>query len=257
MRRAKKQKIGSPREVVMTDECKFGHKHKYNQGRSSYQKSWVFGMLGVQAHERRPVLCIVKRRSTRHLMPILKNYLGEHSSELKCHAKQTKQDIWSQLRSLSEDTAQIKETIQQPVSVPQQSFVLSSQKPQAFTTQQSSKSLPQSYQQSPEWGVAGYEQLCGPSIIQNDQQQGSCIEQRQQLWKQNQSVDDHVSQPSAFQPQPAPTPYQYPVQFQHYSSTQPTPNHSSFQYYSNLLQPYFHSIQHHLSTLHGVTLVNF
>ncbi|KAL7852985.1 hypothetical protein SRHO_G00187700 [Serrasalmus rhombeus] len=74
MRRAKKQKIGSPREVVMIDESKFGHKRKYSQGRSSNRKSWVFGMLGVQAHERRPVLRIVKRRSKRHLMPILKNY---------------------------------------------------------------------------------------------------------------------------------------------------------------------------------------
>ncbi|KAL7857258.1 hypothetical protein SRHO_G00161570 [Serrasalmus rhombeus] len=80
MRRAKKQKIGSPREVVMIDESKFGHKRKYSQGRSSNRKSWVFGMLGVQAHERRPVLRIVKRRSKRHLMPILKNYVRRGST---------------------------------------------------------------------------------------------------------------------------------------------------------------------------------
>ncbi|KAL7872151.1 hypothetical protein SRHO_G00071340 [Serrasalmus rhombeus] len=47
MRKAKKQNIGSPREVVMIDESKFGHKRKYNQGRSSNRKPWVFGMLGV------------------------------------------------------------------------------------------------------------------------------------------------------------------------------------------------------------------
>ncbi|KAL7837110.1 hypothetical protein SRHO_G00268210 [Serrasalmus rhombeus] len=80
MRRAKKQKIGSPREVVMIDESKFGHKRKYSQGRSSNRKSWVFGMLGVQARERRPVLRIVKRRSKRHLMPILKNYVRRGST---------------------------------------------------------------------------------------------------------------------------------------------------------------------------------
>ncbi|KAL7825590.1 hypothetical protein SRHO_G00033460 [Serrasalmus rhombeus] len=95
MRRAKKQKIGSPREVVMIDESKFGHKRKYSQGRSSNRKSWVFGMLGVQARERRPVLRIVKRRSKRHLMPILKNYVRRGSTVIS--------DGWRSYRCLSNE----------------------------------------------------------------------------------------------------------------------------------------------------------
>ncbi|XP_049320991.1 uncharacterized protein LOC111189742 [Astyanax mexicanus] len=82
MRRDKRQRIGSTREVVMIDESKFGHKRKYNKGRSSNRNSWVFGMLRVQNQGRRPVLRIVKNRSKRHLTPILKKYVKHGSTKV-------------------------------------------------------------------------------------------------------------------------------------------------------------------------------
>ncbi|XP_034096611.1 uncharacterized protein LOC117562817 [Gymnodraco acuticeps] len=80
VRRRGQQTIGRRSEVVMIDESKCGHKRKYNRGRASNRSSWVFRMLGIRNDRRRPILKIVRRRSARHLMPLIKKHIKTGSS---------------------------------------------------------------------------------------------------------------------------------------------------------------------------------
>ncbi len=57
--------------------------------------------------------------------------LHEPASEQKLQSKQSKFDLMSQLKSLSDDIIQIKESIQQPLSVPQQCFAVYDKEPAA------------------------------------------------------------------------------------------------------------------------------
>ncbi|KAL6485752.1 hypothetical protein MHYP_G00051440 [Metynnis hypsauchen] len=161
----------------------------------------------------------------------------EEASELKCKEKQTKQDILSQLRSLSEGIALIKETIQQPVPAPQQCFAVSSQKAEAVPVNQSSQGPAQMHQQTPEWGVSRYDQSHSSNITSSDQQQGPDIEQRQQLWRCNQICDSYMSHPPVFQPQQNSTPLQHPVRFQQCSVLQQYPSHVKPPQFPVLQQP--------------------
>uniref|UniRef100_A0AAV2LKJ4 Transposase n=1 Tax=Knipowitschia caucasica TaxID=637954 RepID=A0AAV2LKJ4_KNICA len=56
-------KIGGRRAFVVIDESMFRHKRKYNRGRIGRtwrrRNAWVFGMLEVDRHRRRPVLKLV------------------------------------------------------------------------------------------------------------------------------------------------------------------------------------------------------
>ncbi len=64
--------------------------------------------------------------------------LNEPASEQKLQSKQSKLDLMSQLKSLSDDIIQIKESIQQPLSVPQQCFTVYDKEPAAAVSQQAS-----------------------------------------------------------------------------------------------------------------------
>ncbi len=64
--------------------------------------------------------------------------LNEPATEQKLQSKQSKFDLMSQLKSLSDDIIQIKESIQQPLSVPQQCFAVYDKEPSAAVSQQTS-----------------------------------------------------------------------------------------------------------------------
>ncbi|XP_028303963.1 uncharacterized protein LOC114464090 [Gouania willdenowi] len=95
MRRRGKQTVGQRAEIVMIDECKFGHKRKYNRGRASNRSSWVFGMLGIKDDRRRPILKIVHHRSARHLLPLIKKHVHRGSSIIS--------DGWRSYRRLQDE----------------------------------------------------------------------------------------------------------------------------------------------------------
>lgn len=63
--------------------------------------------------------------------------LNEPAPEQKLQCKQSKFDLMSQLKSLSDDILQIKESIQQPLSVPQQCFAVYDKEPAAASQQTS------------------------------------------------------------------------------------------------------------------------
>ncbi|XP_078021815.1 uncharacterized protein LOC144461885 isoform X2 [Epinephelus lanceolatus] len=79
-----KMKVGGRHCFVMLDESKFSHKRKYNRGRMGpawrRNKKWVFGILEVSHTTRRPILKIVRRRSTDQLLPIIKRHVKRGSS---------------------------------------------------------------------------------------------------------------------------------------------------------------------------------
>ncbi len=64
--------------------------------------------------------------------------LNEPAPEQKLQSKQSKFDLMSQLKSLSDDIIQIKESIQQPLSVPQHCFAVYDKEPAAAVSQQAS-----------------------------------------------------------------------------------------------------------------------
>nr|XP_055075303.1 uncharacterized protein LOC129454751 [Misgurnus anguillicaudatus] len=79
LRRRSGQMIGSRQEFAVLDESNFRHKRKYGRGRASAtwrRKKWVFGVLGVRDRCRHPVLRLVKKRSRRHLIPIVVKYVN-------------------------------------------------------------------------------------------------------------------------------------------------------------------------------------
>ena len=56
---------------------------QYGRGRfgSTWRRrKWVFGMLGIKRQRRLPVLRLVKKRSRRHLLPIIKRHVRPGSS---------------------------------------------------------------------------------------------------------------------------------------------------------------------------------
>ncbi|XP_034146956.1 uncharacterized protein LOC117594109 [Esox lucius] len=105
--RRKGQVVGRHREFVMIDESNFRHKRKiwiflsnsaykasiqrriitvdieagvlqYGRGRVAQtwaRRKWVFGILGVSQRRRRPILRLVKRRSRRHLVPLIERHV--------------------------------------------------------------------------------------------------------------------------------------------------------------------------------------
>ncbi|XP_078023665.1 uncharacterized protein LOC144462879 [Epinephelus lanceolatus] len=84
LEKRKKMKVGGRHAFVVIDESKFRHKRKYNRGRfgRTWRRthSWVFGMLEMEATHRRPILKLVRHRSRRNLLPIIRKYVvgGSH-----------------------------------------------------------------------------------------------------------------------------------------------------------------------------------
>ncbi len=83
--------------------------------------------------------------------------LHEPAPEQKLQSKQSKFDLMSQLKSLSDDIIQIKESIQQPLSVPQQCFAVYDKEPAAAVSQQTS-----GWTQVQEHGAATYQRQGSP-----------------------------------------------------------------------------------------------
>lgn len=71
--------------------CEF----QYNRGRASNRSSWVFGMLGIKDDKRRPILKIVRHRSTRHLLPLIKKHVHRGSCVIS--------DGWRSYRCLQDE----------------------------------------------------------------------------------------------------------------------------------------------------------
>lgn len=158
-----------------------------------------------------------------------------HSPEPRKLDKQ-KSDLWSQLKSLSDDLAQIKETIQQPVSNAQHCFAVSSKDNEVAP-------LPQ-LQQSPS---RPYPPSQGCRMIENGQ---SCFGMTQlkqpsranttpsYSWKPKQTADSRVSH-SPVVPMQTPTPPSYAVQCHQCSVPPQHPTHFNLPQYPNWQQPLF------------------
>ncbi|KAM9434088.1 uncharacterized protein Hap1MRO34_002771 isoform 1-T1 [Clarias gariepinus] len=101
MRRRTGQQIGGRREFVVIDESHFHHKRKYGKERMAggwKRKKWVFGMLGVKYHQqqksKKPILCLLERRSRRDLVPLVAHHVRPGSSIIS--------DEWRAYRILPE-----------------------------------------------------------------------------------------------------------------------------------------------------------
>ncbi|KAL2088678.1 hypothetical protein ACEWY4_015577 [Coilia grayii] len=72
-------RIGGRHRFVVVDESKFAHKRKYHRGRCGNtwrrKRTWVFGMLEVNGHSRRPILRLVKNRSRRNLLRHIRRHV--------------------------------------------------------------------------------------------------------------------------------------------------------------------------------------
>ena len=71
---------------------------QYGRGRRGptwRRRSWVFGLLEVKNFQRRPVLKLVKNRSRRRLLPIIRKYVKPGSSMIS--------DNWGAYNGLSRD----------------------------------------------------------------------------------------------------------------------------------------------------------
>lgn len=65
------------------------------RGHTWRRRSWVFGMLEVKGSRRRPVLKLVKNRSRRRLLPIIRKYIRPGSEVIS--------DCWGAYSRLSHD----------------------------------------------------------------------------------------------------------------------------------------------------------
>ncbi|XP_048013853.1 uncharacterized protein LOC125246826 [Megalobrama amblycephala] len=73
----------SRRKFVSIDESKFAHKRKYNRGRfrtTWRRNNWVFGILEMKGYRRLPILKIVKNRSRKTLIPIIRRHVRRGST---------------------------------------------------------------------------------------------------------------------------------------------------------------------------------
>ncbi|CAL9700808.1 unnamed protein product [Knipowitschia caucasica] len=99
LERRRQMKIGGRRAFVVIDESMFRHKRKYNRGRIGRtwrrRNAWVFGMLEVDRHRRRPVLKLVSRRSRAQLLPIIQKYVIPGGTILS--------DSWRAYNTLTDD----------------------------------------------------------------------------------------------------------------------------------------------------------
>ncbi|XP_037398783.1 uncharacterized protein LOC119264355 isoform X2 [Pygocentrus nattereri] len=81
--KSKGMKVGGRHHFVVLDESKFSHKRKYNRGRfgNSWRRKrqWVFGMLEVGITTRRPILKLVKTRSRRVLLRVIRRHVKRGS----------------------------------------------------------------------------------------------------------------------------------------------------------------------------------
>nr|XP_055032797.1 uncharacterized protein LOC129421358 isoform X1 [Misgurnus anguillicaudatus] len=96
MERERRIRIGGARAFVVLDESKFCHKRKYARGRFGNtwrRKAWVFGMIEVKRNQRRPVLKVVKRRTARKLIPIIRKHVRQGSTLIS--------DDWPAYRKLA------------------------------------------------------------------------------------------------------------------------------------------------------------
>ncbi|KAI1883873.1 hypothetical protein AGOR_G00236520 [Albula goreensis] len=79
LKRRGAMRVGGRHHFVVLDESQFSHKRKYNRGRFGNTwrriKKWVFGIMEVSRRRRKPILRLVRGRSRRHLLPIIRKYV--------------------------------------------------------------------------------------------------------------------------------------------------------------------------------------
>ncbi|KAJ8015371.1 hypothetical protein DPEC_G00025440 [Dallia pectoralis] len=110
--------------------------------------------------------------------------LSEPAPEQKVQPKPSKFDLMSQLKSLSDEIMQIKETMQQPLSVPQQCFAAYNKEPTAAVSPQHQIST-QGSRQTSGWTVQEH-QTWKPDTATCSQQAGPCMPPHQPSQSQNQ-----------------------------------------------------------------------
>lgn len=170
--------------------------------------------------------------------------LNEPVHEPKHQIKQTKFDLMSQLKSLSEEIMQIKETIQQPSPVPQ-CFAVNNKTPVMMTTiHQPLQDFSQSYQPVAEWRKELPNQTWETSHTTHEQRQYP-LQTRHPKPQQNAvPQQQHTSQFRSLQPYSTSLqqPLQHPVSTQYVAqpSLYASPQCYPPQRPSNLHQQYRH-----------------
>jgi len=71
--------LGGIGRVVNCDESLFRHKPKYHRGRSTTKEFWVFGIADTSLVPARCFMTLVKDRSAKTLLPIIKKHIREGS----------------------------------------------------------------------------------------------------------------------------------------------------------------------------------